>query len=57
VKRREFIALAATVLTASPFAAPAQQPLPVIGYLSSASQALPNERVGVFVKALKAGGL
>jgi putative tryptophan/tyrosine transport system substrate-binding protein len=56
VKRREFIALAGTALTALPFAAPAQQPLPVIGYLSSASQAIPNERVGVFVKALKAAG-
>ena len=56
MKRREFIALAATALTALPFAAPAQQPLPVIGYLSSASQAMPNERVAVFVKALKAAG-
>jgi putative ABC transport system substrate-binding protein len=56
VKRREFIALAATALTALPFAAPAQQPLPVIGYLSSASQTIPNEHVGVFVKALKAAG-
>jgi putative tryptophan/tyrosine transport system substrate-binding protein len=56
VKRREFIALAGTALTALPFAASAQQPLPGIGYLSSASQATPNERVGVFVKALKAAG-
>jgi putative tryptophan/tyrosine transport system substrate-binding protein len=56
VKRREFIALAGTALTALPFAAPAQQPLPVIGYLSSASVAKPNERVDVFVKALKAAG-
>jgi putative ABC transport system substrate-binding protein len=56
VKRREFIALAGAALTAVPFAAPAQQQQPVIGYLSSASQAIPNERVGVFVKALKAWG-
>jgi putative ABC transport system substrate-binding protein len=56
VKRREFIALAGPALIALPFAAPAQQPLPVIGYLSSASQAVPNERVDVFVKALKAAG-
>jgi len=42
VKRREFIALAGTALTALPFAALAQQPLPVIGYLSSQSQAVPN---------------
>jgi ABC-type uncharacterized transport system substrate-binding protein len=56
MRRREFIALAGTALTALPFAAPAQQPLPVIGYLSSASGAIPNERVGVFVKALKAAG-
>ena len=56
MRRREFIALAGTVLTALPFAAPAQQPLPAIGYLSSASGAIPNERVGVFVKALKAAG-
>jgi len=56
MRRREFIALAGTALTALPFAAPAQQTLPVIGYLSSASGAIPNERVGVFVKALKAAG-
>jgi len=56
MRRREFIALAGTALTALPFAASAQQPLPVIGYLSSASAAIPNERVGVFVKALKAAG-
>ena len=56
MRRRQFIALAGTALTALPFAAPAQQPLPVIGYLSSASAAIPNERVGVFVKALKAAG-
>ena len=56
MRRREFIALAGTALTALPFAAPAQQPLPAIGYLSSASGAIPNERVGVFVKALKAAG-
>jgi putative ABC transport system substrate-binding protein len=56
VKRREFIALAGTALAALPFAASAQQPLPEIGYLSSASQAIPNQRVGVFVKALKAAG-
>ena len=56
MRRREFIALAGTALTALPFAAPAQQTLLVIGYLSSASGAIPNERVGVFVKALKAAG-
>jgi ABC-type uncharacterized transport system substrate-binding protein len=56
LKRREFIALAGTALTALPFAASAQQPPPVIGYLSSARQSIPNERVGVFVKALKAAG-
>jgi len=56
MRRREFIALAGTALAALPFAAPAQQPLPAIGYLSSASGAIPNERVGVFVKALKAAG-
>jgi ABC-type uncharacterized transport system substrate-binding protein len=56
VKRREFIALAGTALIALPVGAHAQQPLPVIGYLSSGSQAMPNERVAVFVNALKAAG-
>jgi putative ABC transport system substrate-binding protein len=58
MRRREFMGLLGGVAAAWPLAAraPAQQPLPVIGYLSSASQAIPNERVGMFVKALKAAG-
>jgi len=56
IRRRDFITLLGGA-TAWPVAVRAQQPeLPEIGYLSSASQAKPNERVGVFVKALKAAG-
>jgi putative ABC transport system substrate-binding protein len=57
VRRRDFITLVGGAAAAWPVAAHGQQrTLPVIGYLSSASQALPNERVGMFVKALKAAG-
>jgi ABC-type uncharacterized transport system substrate-binding protein len=54
MRRREFITLIGGA-TAWPFAARAQQPKPVIGYLASGGQVLPHT-MAVFRQGLKAAG-
>jgi putative ABC transport system substrate-binding protein len=56
MKRREFIALLGGGAAAWPFAARAQQPVPVIGWLSGRSAAADAQVLPAFRKALNAHG-
>jgi ABC-type uncharacterized transport system substrate-binding protein len=56
MKRREFISLLGTAVTAWPLAARAQQKMPVIGFLNSASPAAWSYLVAAFQQGLNATG-
>jgi putative tryptophan/tyrosine transport system substrate-binding protein len=56
MRRRDFIALLGGAATSWPLAARAQQPLPIIGFLSNASPNLYTKRLRYFREGLKEAG-
>src|SRR4029079_10658563 len=56
MRRRQFLGVLGGAATAWPLAAPAQQPMPVVGYLSARSARTDGPMMAAFTQGLGEGG-